>query len=158
VVASGRIVFQHDQGVRARAGLALAAVDGASDRLSAVVIKNQVRMSSRSVEPALDAVPGLGDGFPNGALGGGPIGIGGSPGNVSLFFQAGEKLIIGSANVLAQDVPTKGLVLTEIARGTALTLRQALRGAAGTKAALSVQGTVRCSACPGVSPSFRIAS
>ena len=74
--------------MRARARLAVAAVDSASDGLGAVVVQDQVGAASRAIQPALDAILRNSDGGADSMLGGGAVGVSGGSGNITLVCKA----------------------------------------------------------------------
>lgn len=74
-------------------------------------------MPATPTEPTLDAVPRLGEGCTHDAFGGGTIGEGGGAGNVGFVLQALKQLIIGAADVPAQNVAAGGLVPRKVAWG-----------------------------------------
>jgi hypothetical protein len=87
--------------MRARARLAVAALDGASDRLAAVVIENQVRPITGALKPALNAVLRTGDSGADGTLSSRAVGIGRGRGNIAFAVEAFAKLIVRASYVLA---------------------------------------------------------
>jgi hypothetical protein len=65
-----------------------------------VIIKNQIGMSARTTEPAVDLVAVLFDRGPHGALGRFAIGPGGRGNDIVLMTESLSKVIIGSPYVL----------------------------------------------------------
>jgi len=72
-------------------------------------------MPAVTLEPELDAVLGLGDGCSYGALRGRAVGIGGRTRDIALTVETFQKLVIGAADMLAENVAARGFVLAEIA-------------------------------------------
>ena len=72
-------------------------------------------MSSRAIQPALDAVLRLGDGCAHGMLSGGAVGVGGRARNAAFPLQTLAQLIIGLSHMFTQNVSAGGLVLSEVA-------------------------------------------
>lgn len=74
-------------------------------------------MAAGPVEPALDAVLRLRDGGAHGLFGGGTIGVSGRSGDVAFSLETLAELVVGLADVLAQNVTAGGFVLAEVAGG-----------------------------------------
>ncbi len=104
----------------ARARLALAAVDGASDGCWAVIVEHKVGMPAGSIQPAFDSFLRLRDRRTDGLFGGSAVGVGRCSCDTALPFEAIAQFVVSLPDVFAQDVPTSGFVLTEVARGTGL--------------------------------------
>jgi len=76
-------------------------------------------MAAAAVQPVLDAVLGLGDGCTHDALGRSAVGIGGRAGSVALVVEAFEELVVGLADVLAQNVAAGGFIPGKVTWGRA---------------------------------------
>jgi hypothetical protein len=98
-------------------GLVGIAAKGASDGMGgiAVIIDDEIGVTSAALEPAVDFFVVLGDGGSDGLFGGVAIGPGGGGGNIVLVAETLAQLIIGSADVFAKRVSAGGFVLGEIA-------------------------------------------
>jgi len=92
------------------------AIQYASDGLIAMIVKHQIRMSTGTPAPALDAILILLNCFGNSMLGGCAIGVGGSRGNVALAFESFLQLGIRSTDVALQRVSAHLLVRREVVR------------------------------------------
>ncbi len=96
-----------------RAGMraVFATVDGAADRFGAVVVENEVGVSTGAGEPAFDPVPRLGDRRAHRVLGGWPVGIGRGAGDMPLPLQPLAQFIVGLPDMFAEDMPAGNFVL-----------------------------------------------
>ena len=95
--------------------LVLATIHGAAKRILAIVVQNQVGMSARAVEPALDSSLRLCNRGAHRVLSGGAVGVSRRAGDVAFLLQTLAQLLIGLPNMLAQNVSAGGLVLAEVA-------------------------------------------
>ena len=120
---------------------ALATIDGAADRAIAVVVEHQVRMSTRSAQPALDSILRRGDRSAHSTLGGRTVGISRRARNARLALQSLAQLVVSLSHVLAQDVPARSLVLAEVAGWTVGRVRLSTRN--NSTPAISVGGSAR---------------
>src|ERR1700678_557705 len=127
--------------------LRFAAVDGAPDRRRTVVVEHQIGVAARAVQPALDTILRCCDGRAHGSFSGLPVGVGRSAGYAALSLHALAQLIVGLADVLAENMAAGGFVLSEIARWAGcsaafgLSRRRRIGGAGGRWRLAGDQGT-----------------
>src|SRR4029077_7000535 len=95
--------------------LVLATIHGAAKRILAIVVQNQVGMSARAVEPALDSSLRLCNRGAHRVLSGGAVRVCRRAGDVAFLVQTLAQLRIGLRHMLAQNVSAGGLVLAEVA-------------------------------------------
>jgi hypothetical protein len=93
----------------------------------AVVVDDEIGVTSAALEPAVDFFVVLGDGGSDGVFGGAAIGPGGGSGNIALVAETLAQLIIASADMFAKRVSAGGFVLGKIA-GVALKAKFAAAG------------------------------
>ena len=115
MIASGTIVFEHHQRMRARVRFVFPAVERASNGLRAVIVEHKVGMAPAAVQPALNSVLRLGNSRADRVLGSRTVRVGRGPGDVAFLLQPFSQFIIAAADVLPQDVAPGGFILAEIA-------------------------------------------
>ena len=103
------VPVQHHYGVCARTRLRLTAVQGTPDRVLAIIIQNEVRMSIPFQPPSYLRLVTL-ESYRDHTFSRVSIRIRRRCGDVSLFTQSFRKLPVGSSDVTLQRVPTAGLV------------------------------------------------
>lgn len=94
---------------------AVAAIHGPPNRRVAIVIQNQVGMSSITGQPTLYFCLGLRDRVADGLFRRVSVGVGGRARNIAFVLQTLLKLVVGAPDVLFQDVATRGFVLAQVA-------------------------------------------
>jgi len=85
-------------------------------------------MPPRTIQPALDFTLRLADGCSYDVFGGRKIGIGGSAGDVGFALEAFPQLLLGLADVFADDVAAGGFIPPQISDWAAGGTGRALRG------------------------------
>src|SRR5690349_13785122 len=99
MVVPGWIVFEHDQGVRARAGRRFTSGQGPADRAIAGIVEYQVRVAAGPLQPLLNAPAVLRDSGADRMLGRCAIRVRRCSRDIRLLSQTLAELMVRLANV-----------------------------------------------------------
>lgn len=123
------IPLQNDHGMGAWFNAIFASPQGVSERMRfvTIIVKHKIGMTIAG-EPARYFLVLLGNGGSDSDFGARTVVPGGSGGNVVLTSEAFAQFIVGTANMLAEGMASRSLVLRKIARNAPRRVRLRTRG------------------------------